>query len=247
VRRKLPPIIEGLGLSVHYIIPAIVAGLALSQSVMAWILSTIFPNYIAQRVAEGLMNTVLVGLVSIFFGTILGASLAFVLRPIYRRSAKVVNVAVKAMLYIGLSIPVYVMLIFGQTVVRGEWALAIIVLSVNLALFISKLILAGFESIRQEQIWAARSVGARGWSLLMEYEIPALWQSCGAAITNEWATTLKLSSLVGVVGIYDIMNVAKNQAQQTYDLRIFWLVIVVYAILTIPIMWTSDSLRAQRG
>ena len=63
----------------------------------------------------------------------------------------------------------------------------------------------------------------------------------GNAVVVEWATTLKLSSLVGVIGANDIMKVAKDQAGETFQDGTYLIVILVYFVLVAPLFIWVDQ------
>jgi polar amino acid transport system permease protein len=210
-----------------------------AQSLLVAPLAALFGSELGAQLARGIATTYLIGGVSIIVGTTGGFLIAYLLRFL-SRGRKIMRAFMTILLYSAMSVPVYVLLIYGQAYILNQILLAVTVLSANLAVFVAKLVLSGFSSIRPEQLWAARITGARGLNILLDFEGRAIWRVSGAAISNEWATTLKLTSLIGVVGVYDIMNVAKNHAENSYDATIFLVVFVVYAVLTIPLFIAAD-------
>jgi polar amino acid transport system permease protein len=220
--------------------------LALLREPITWIFDIWFSRKQSELLAEGVFNTVGISVASIVAGTLLGIILAYIARPAFA-NRKFLSLVSRGVLYVALSVPVYVLLIFGQGWFANPWIAAVVFLSLNLAVFVCRLMVRAFETLPIAQVEAARAAGAHGWSFRWNFELPALWRSCGAGVTNEWATTLKLSSLVGVIGAYDIMKTSRTILDETYDTRVFLVVVAVYALLTIPVFMLSDRYMRQQG
>jgi len=221
-------------------------------SSVTWIFHQLFSIFydgkLADELAQGVVGTVSISMTAIVVGTLSGFALAYLLREIERRRVRGLRVATAFLLYAALAMPAYLLIYWGGTFVFPKadvWWVATGALALNLAVFIAKIAHSGFETVPRSQIEAARAAGASGLTLVVRFEIPAVWRAVGSAIAVEWATTLKLSSLVGVIGAYDIMKVATMSAQQSYDQGVYLVVPLVYLILVAPILWWSEYLKSR--
>ncbi|MDG2535518.1 ABC transporter permease subunit [Sphingomonas sp. HITSZ_GF] len=215
---------------------------AFFQAPLAWLFSFFFDARVSRLLAEGTMTTIEVGVCSIALGTALGFLFAYGLRGVSRGRGPLARYFTYALLYIGLAAPVYVLLVMLGPFFRSEFVGALVILSLNLSFFVAKLVLGAFEAVPTAQLDAAIVTGARGLRLWWHFERPALWRICGAGIVNEWATTLKLSSLVGVIGVVDIMNAAKAELLQSMSLLALLVVVFIYALLIVPVCVLADQI-----
>jgi ABC-type amino acid transport system permease subunit len=207
--------------------------------------ATVFDSDSSRRLAEGVTGTLLISLSSIVIGTPVGFALAYGFRFIQSRAPRVIRYASWTLLYATLAMPAYLLIFWAGTFLfpRPDRALiAVGALAVNLAVFVGKIVYGGFSAVPLGQIEAARACGASGVKLALNFEIPAVLRAVEAAIAVEWATTLKLSSLVGVIGATDIMQVVMEQDLRTYHPGVYVIVFVVYWVLITPLLLWSDRL-----
>ncbi len=212
----------------------------------AYVFNWFYSDDMSNLLAGGLMTTITISFVSILSGTLSGFLLAYLFRAVQMRFAVVVRVGAWIFFYAALAMPAYLLLYWGTFFVfprATPWWVATGALGLNLAVFVAKIVYGGFGTVPLAQIEAARTAGASGLTLAAGFEIPAILRSVGSAIAVEWATTLKLSSLVGVVGAHDIMWVATQNATLSYDQGIYLVVPVVYFVLVSPILLWSEHLR----
>jgi ABC-type amino acid transport system permease subunit len=199
----------------------------------------------SRRLAEGVSGTLLISFSSIVIGTPVGFALAYGFRWIQNRAPRLIRYFSWTVLYAALAMPAYLLIFWAGTFLfpRPDRALvAIGALALNLAVFVGKIVYGGFGAVPLGQIEAARASGAAGLRLALDFEIPAVLRAVEAAIAVEWATTLKLSSLVGVIGATDIMQVVMEQDLRTYHPGVYVIVFVVYWVLISPLLLWSDRL-----
>jgi polar amino acid transport system permease protein len=197
----------------------------------------------ARRLAEGLTGTLLISLGAITVGTPAGFGLAYFFRLIQLRAPAPLRIGSWAVFYAALAMPAYLFIFWSGTYLfpRPDRALiASCALAINLAIFVGKIVYGGFSAVPSGQLEAARASGASGLRLAVDFEIPGVLRAVDAAIAVEWATTLKLSSLVGVIGATDIMQVVMEQDLRTYHSSVYIIVFVVYWALITPILLWSD-------
>jgi len=239
------------GFRIETLLVALVLGVVLAWVVLGAVLNgvlrllftALFDAASARRLAEGVTGTFLISLSSIGLGTPVGFVLAYGFRGLQSRAPRVLRYASWTVLYAALAMPAYLLIFWMGTFLfpRPNRALiAIAALALNLAVFVAKIVYGGFGAVPLGQMEAARASGAHGVKLALGFEIPAVLRAVRAAITVEWATTLKLSSLVGVIGATDIMQVVMEQDLRTYHPGVYVIVFVVYWVLITPLLVWSD-------
>jgi ABC-type amino acid transport system permease subunit len=219
------------------------------DSVFQALFTTAFDPDTARRLAEGLTGTLLISFGAITVGTPVGFGLAYLFRFVQLRASAPLRICSWAVFYAALAMPAYLFIFWSGTYLfpRPDRALiASSALALNLAIFVAKIVYGGFSAVPSGQIEAARASGATGVRLAIDFEIPAVLRAVDAAIAVEWATTLKLSSLVGVIGATDIMQVVMEQDLRTYHSGVYVIVFAVYWVLITPILLWSDR-RSRDG
>ena len=213
------------------------------NGVLRLLFAAVFDADSARRLAEGVTGTLLISLSAIGMGTPVGFLLAYGFRWLQGRAPRVLRYGSWTAFYAALAMPAYLLIFWMGTFLfpRPSRALiAIAALALNLAVFVAKIVYGGFGAVPLGQMEAARASGAHGVRLAVGFEIPAVLRAVRAAITVEWATTLKLSSLVGVIGATDIMQVVMEQDLRTYHPGVYVVVFIVYWVLITPLLVWSD-------
>ncbi len=111
---------------------------------------------------------------------------------------------------------------------------AIIALSVTYGAFSAEIFRAGIQSISRGQMEAARSQGMTYWQAMRFIILPQAVRNVLPALGNDFVSMLKDSSLVSVLAVRDITQVARLYAGQTFrfpeaytTLAVFYLTMTV--------------------
>jgi polar amino acid transport system permease protein len=111
---------------------------------------------------------------------------------------------------------------------------AVIALSVTYGAFSAEIFRAGIQSIGRGQMEAARSQGMTYWQAMRYIILPQAVRNVMPALGNDFVSMLKDSSLVSVLAVRDITQVARLYAGQTFrfpeaysTLAVFYLTITV--------------------
>lgn len=185
--------------------------------------------------AKGIEYTLIITVVSVFFGFILGVILAL-LRLSKNKLGKAVAVAYIEFVR-GTPLMVQVMFVyFGVgAVIQSLPALlaGIIAVSLNSAAYVAEVIRSGIESIPTGQTEAARSLGL-SQSLTYRYVvIPQALKNIWPALGNEFITLIKESSIVSIIGVGDLMYQMQLVQSATYKGVIpIFITMVIYFVMT---------------
>lgn len=94
---------------------------------------------------------------------------------------------------------------------------AVIALSITYGAFSAEIFRAGIQSINKGQMEAARSQGMNYWQAMRFIILPQAIRNVLPALGNDFISMLKDTSLVSVLAVRDITQVAKLYAGQTFQ------------------------------
>jgi len=111
---------------------------------------------------------------------------------------------------------------------------AIIALSVTYGAFLAEIFRAGIQSIGRGQMEAARSQGMSYWQAMRYIILPQAIRNVLPALGNDFISMLKDSSLVSVLAIRDITQIARLYAGRSFQFRESYLTLaVLYLTMTV--------------
>ena len=108
---------------------------------------------------------------------------------------------------IGISIPSIPML--GSVYGSREFLTAVVALAINSGAYICELLRGGLDSIDKGQMEAGRSLGFSNLETMRYIIVPQAIRVVLPGLCNEFIMMIKESSIVSVVGVFDIMYVKK--------------------------------------
>lgn len=111
---------------------------------------------------------------------------------------------------------------------------AIIALAITYGAFLAEIFRAGIQSIGPGQMEAARSLGMSYWQSMRHIILPQAVRNVLPALGNDFVAMLKDSSLVSVLAVRDITQVARLHAGSTFRFRESYTVLaVLYLSMTL--------------
>ena len=136
--------------------------------------------------------------------------------------------------------------ISGQSISTN--ARGIIALSVIYGAFLAEVFRAGIESVPAGQTEAARSLGLNGSQAMRHVVLPQAIRNVLPALGNDFIAMLKDSSLISVLAVRDITQMARLHAGSTFRFRESYLVLTfLYLSMTIALSlflrWYEKRLR----
>src|SRR6185436_6990545 len=139
--------------------------------------------------------------------------------------------------------------IFGQQLSRDFRFLAgALILALFSGAYISEIIRAGIESVSQSQLESARASGFTRRQTYLYVIFPQAIRQILPPLAGQFASIIKDSSLLSVLGIAEFSLAASQVNAFTYSTFESYLPVVVgYLILTLPIsLWTQSLERRAR-
>ncbi|MBQ9686941.1 MAG: amino acid ABC transporter permease [Oscillospiraceae bacterium] len=109
----------------------------------------------------------------------------------------------------------------------------LITVSLNSTAYLTEVLRGGIESIDPGQAEAARSLGMSNWQTMLKVVFPQAVKNSIPAIGNEFIINIKDSSVLSVIGCYDLMFATTSVVGIYYKaLPVYTIAAVTYLILT---------------
>ena len=202
---------------------------------------------------EGVILTLKIALVSMAFAMVLGLLVAML------RMSPIWPVRTVASLYISVfrAIPPLVFILwmyYGVTLVTGLnieafWS-GVICLSLQYAAWLAEIYRSGLQAIDKGQREAALSTGLSRTRAFAKVIWPQAWRIIIPPMANNFVGIIKDSSLVGVIGLNELMRQSQIATSLTFrPFELYTAAMVIYIVLTLAIARLASALeqRAARS
>ena len=205
---------------------------------------------------EGLGTTLLISIFAALMGLVLGTLVAIVGimsdSPLSRVLKAISKVYVTVIRGTPMALQLFIMA-YTIFAIRGfpKEITAILAFGINSGAYVSENIRAGILSVDIGQTEAGRALGLSGKTTMMKIVIPQAIKNVIPAIGNELIALIKETSIVSMIGMYDLTQAAKvigagnNMASYVVPMSVaalFYLSIVY--LLTFAIKKIEGKLRA---
>lgn len=210
---------------------------------------------------HGLEVTLVLTVLSLVIGSLIGTVIALMrtsdIYPFRRskhpRIAQWNPLAWLGRLYVDIirGTPLLVQLLIMYYVVFGSYQfmpkifVAAVAFGINSGAYIAEIIRGGIQSIDKGQMEAARSLGLSKWQAMRLVILPQAMRNSLPALISEFIALLKETSVVGWIGLNDIMRGADNIRFQTATaFQSLFAAAVMY--LTLTTIFTYVMARVER-
>lgn len=209
---------------------------------------------------DGMIVTVVLSLMTVFLGSVLGLVATFLQQSQKKSLKAVANIYTQVIrgtpllvqLYIwlyglpliGISLPTLPFL--GDVYGSREFLTAVVALSINSGAYICELLRGGLESIDKGQMEAGRSLGLSRKETMKSVIIPQAIRVVLPGLGNEFIAMIKESSIVSVVGIFDVMYTSNIVKAATYSIfEPLIIVAIIYFFLTYSLTGIMKQLEKR--
>ena len=194
--------------------------------------------------ADGIRNTLLITLLSVFFGTLLG----FIMYLLCRKANPIANTITRIAVWLVEGLPMVVLLmvlyylVFASVAISGI-AVAVIGFTLTFGSAVFGMLKMGVGAVDRGQMEAASALGFGDWhaffGLILPQAMPHMLPSYKGAI----AALIKETSIVGYIAVQDLTKMGDIVRSRTYD-AFFPLIAVslIYFILAAIINWIIGRL-----
>mgnify|MGYP002783841246 CR=1 FL=1 len=139
---------------------------------------------------------------------------------------------------------------FGAEEVRGRdfpllWR-AVIALMLAYSAFLAEIFRAGLQAVEMGQIEAAKALGLTGWQRFRHIVFPQAFRMVLPPLGNDFVAMVKDSSLVSVLGVTDVAQLAKVTAAGNFRyFETYNVAALIYLTMTIGLSLVLRRLEAQ--
>lgn len=167
---------------------------------------------------QGAKWTIIISLVSVFFGVLFGFLLTLLKRSKLGVLRSIAAIYIEIVRGTPLLLQIFIVYFgLGRIIKLQEVVAVIIALSLNSAAYVSELIRAGIEAVDKGQMEAARSLGmpeGMGMKLIV---VPQAIKNILPAVGNEFVAIIKESSLASTLGVAELIYGAKVAGSTTFS------------------------------
>ncbi len=174
-----------------------------------------------EMLLQGLGTTVLISLGAAVLGLLLGTLVA-IIKILPKNKWTVVpkficNIYTTIIRGTPMALQLFIM-VFVVFAIRGfpQTVIAIFAFGINSGAYVSESIRAGILSVDRGQTEAGRALGVNGTQTMIHIVIPQAMKNVIPAIGNEVIALIKETSIVSMIGLYDLTQVSKILAGGQY-------------------------------
>ena len=196
---------------------------------------------------EGTTTTVLLSFFSVIVGVGCGTLMALAILSSNKFLSKAAKVYIDIIRGTPLLVQLY-LVYFGLATVLdlNDFVSGVIAVSVNTTAYIAEIIRSGIQSVDKGQMEAARSMGMPKRMAMRQIILPQAMKNILPAIGNEFATLIKETSIVSLIGIHDLMYSSDTVRGATFTVFIpLLMTALLYFVMTTTIAFFMDKLERK--
>ena len=195
---------------------------------------------------KGIGNTLLIGILSILFGTALG----FGLYLFCRRGGRIANGVTRAVVWLVQAMPVLVFLmvlyylVFGKVAVSGI-AVAVIGFTITFGASVYGMFLTGVNTVEKGQTEAAYALGVSNRRTFFDIVLPQAIPHILPQYKGEIGSLIQGTSIVGYIAVQDLTKMGDIVRSRTYE-AFFPLVVVavIYVLMAVLVNYLIGKVIA---
>lgn len=132
--------------------------------------------------------------------------------------------------------------------VWSTFTAGLVTISLNSTAYMMEVLRGGIESVDPGQAEAARSLGLSQWQAMRKVVFPQGIKNAIPALTNELVINIKDSSVLSVIGVFDLMYATTTVAGVYYrQMEVYCVALVVYLILTLVASHLLEAFGKRLG
>lgn len=204
-------------------------------------------NY-RQKFVQGWLMTVAISAVSLAASLLIGVLTALARRsgflPLRYSAALYVEVIRGTPLLVQILILFYV--VANAVGLENRYLVGVLALSLFAGAYLSEMIRAGIESVRDSQLESARAIGLTGAQTYRYVIFPQVVRQLVPPLTGQFASIIKDSSLLSIIAVNEFTLNAQEVNAFTYSTLESYLPLAAgYLLLTLPISLMSRALERR--
>lgn len=204
-----------------------------------------FPNFM-----RGVATTIVFSITTILIGAVFGFGMALLRMSRNKALSSIANFYISFVRGTPLLIQLYIFAYGIPTLFPslniGIYTSGVIALGLNSTAYVAEIYRSGIQAVDPGQMEAARSMGFSRSFAMRKIVFPQAFKNIIPAIGNEFVTVVKESSVVSILGIYDITRVSDLVKAST--LKVFESLIIaalLYFIITTILTYFVNKIEKR--
>lgn len=197
---------------------------------------------------KGWLLTVTLSVISLFLSTLIGlvcAMLSGSSIPFLRYIAKIYVELIRGTPLL-VQILLFYYVIANAFDLQNRYIAGVMTLSIFSGAYIAEMIRSGIENVSGTQLQSARAIGLTTFQSYRFVIFPQAMRQVLPPLSGQFASIIKDSSLLSIIGINELTNSAQQINSATYStLESFFPLALGYLILTLPLSIWSKSMEKQ--
>lgn len=170
----------------------------------------------------GIKYTLILSVLSLFFGFFLGTLLALTRLSKHKVLSYLATAYIEFFRGTPLMVQLY-MVYFGSFIVFGldmnRFISGLVAVSLNSAAYVAEIIRSGINSVDKGQKEAGLSLGLKESQVMRHIILPQAFKNVLPALGNELVTLIKETSIASTIGVTELMYNADKVNVASYDFR----------------------------
>lgn len=239
-----PALAKGLNLLFLFLLIALLCSIIFSFPIYDW--KAVYAYKYA--FIKGWTTTCLISLACLVLSFFLGTIAALM------RRSKVLILRYLSILYIEsirgtpllVQLLVFFYVITSAMHLENRFLIGVLTLSLFSGAYIAEIVRSGIESIRSSLIDSAKAIGMTPYQTYRYVIFPLVFRQILPPLTGQFASIIKDSSLLSIIGISELTYMAQQISSATYStLESYFPLAIGYLILTLPISLLSKTLERR--
>ena len=132
--------------------------------------------------------------------------------------------------------------------IESRFIAGVMILSIFEGAYISEIIRGSYLSMEKQQIEVGMAIGLSRGGILREIIFPQMLARTLPALTGQFASIIKDSSLLSVIAVTELSQTMREISSLNFKLfECYFLLAALYLLLTLPITWFSEWLERRFG
>lgn len=196
----------------------------------------------------GIKYTLILSVLSLFFGFFLGTLLALTRLSKHKVLSYLATAYIEFFRGTPLMVQLY-MVYFGSFIVFGldmnRFISGLIAVSLNSAAYVAEIIRSGINSVDKGQKEAGLSLGLKESQVMRHIILPQAFKNVLPALGNELVTLIKETSIASTIGVTELMYNADKVNVASYDFRALVVAAGIYFLITFTMSKSLGGLERR--
>ncbi len=196
----------------------------------------------------GIKYTLILSVLSLFFGFFLGTLLALTRLSKHKVLSYLATAYIEFFRGTPLMVQLY-MVYFGSFIVFGldmnRFISGLVAVSLNSAAYVAEIIRSGINSVDKGQKEAGLSLGLKESQVMRHIILPQAFKIVLPALGNELVTLIKETSIASTIGVTELMYNADKVNVASYDFRALVVAAGIYFLITFTMSKSLGGLERR--